>query len=87
MKIETWNVTTLKNNYRIDILTDDKQTIRTGLISSFRNSYPRGRRSVKLGDTEFVYSGRKVGVHTKGAGLTMDKEAAKSCLGWEGIKY
>ena len=41
---------------------------------------------MKLGDIEFVYSGRKDGVHRQGVGLMVNKEAAKSCLGWEGIK-
>ena len=41
--------------------------------------------SMKLGEEEFVYSGRKDGVNRQGVGLMMDKEAAKSCLGWEGI--
>ena len=40
---------------------------------------------MNYGDIEFVYSGRKVGVHRQGVGLMMNKEAAKSCLGWEGI--
>jgi len=29
-----------------------------------------------------MYTGR---IHKQGAGLVMIKEAAKSCLGWEGI--
>ena len=40
---------------------------------------------MKLADIEFVYSSRKDGVHLQGVGLMMNKEAAKSCLGWEGI--
>jgi len=38
---------------------------------------------MKLGDIGFIYSGRKDGVHRQGIGLKMDKEAAKSWLGWE----
>ena len=38
--------------------------------------------SMKLGDIEFFYLGRKDGVHRQGLGLIMNKEAAKSCLGW-----
>jgi len=41
--------------------------------------------SMKLGDIEFVYSGGKDGVHRQGVGLIVNKKAAKSCLGWEGI--
>ena len=41
---------------------------------------------VKLGDIEFVYSDRKNWVHRQGVGLMMNKEAAKSCLGWESIR-
>ena len=40
---------------------------------------------MKLGDIEFVHSDRKDGVHTQGVGHMMNKEAAKSCLGLEGI--
>ena len=40
---------------------------------------------MEIGDIEFVYSARKDGVHRQGVGLMMNKEAAKSCLGWEGI--
>ena len=40
---------------------------------------------MKLGDIEFVYSGRKDEVHRQGVGLMMNKETAKFCLGWEGI--
>ena len=40
---------------------------------------------MKLGDIEFFCSGRKDGVHRQGVGLMVNKEAAKSCLGWEGI--
>jgi hypothetical protein len=40
---------------------------------------------MKSGDIEFVYSGRKDGVHRQGVGLMMNKEDSKSCLGWKGI--
>jgi len=40
---------------------------------------------MKLGDKEFIYSGKKHGVHRMGVRLMMNKEASKSCLGWEGI--
>ena len=40
---------------------------------------------MKLGDIEFVYSGRKDGIHRQRVGLIINKEAAKSCLCWEGI--
>ena len=46
-----------------------------------------GVGSMKVGDIEFVYSGRKDVVHRQGVGLMMNKEAAKSCLSCEGIKY
>jgi len=45
-----------------------------------------GVGSTKLGDIEFVYPCRKDGVHRWGMGLMVNKEAAKSCLGREGIK-
>ena len=40
---------------------------------------------MKLCDIKFVFSGSKNGVHRQGVGLIMNREAAKSCLGWEGI--
>ena len=40
---------------------------------------------MKLGDIEIVYSHRKDGIHRQGVGLMMNKDVAKSCLGWEGI--
>ena len=40
---------------------------------------------MKLGYIEFIYSGRKDGVHRQGISLMINKEAAKSCLGWKGI--
>ena len=36
-------------------------------------------------EIEFVYPGRKDGVHRQRLGLMMNKEAAKSCIGSEGI--
>ena len=41
--------------------------------------------SIKLGGIEFIYSGGKDGVHRHGVGLMINKEAAKSCLGWKSI--
>ena len=38
-----------------------------------------------LGDIEFLYSGRKDGVHRQEVGIMINKEAVKSCLGWEVI--
>ena len=40
---------------------------------------------MKLSDIEFVYSGRKDGAHRQGVGLIINKQAAESCLGWEGV--
>jgi len=45
------------------------------------------RMPMNLGVTQVFYSGRKNGVHRQGVGLFMNKEAAKSCLDWEGIKH
>ena len=58
--------------------------IRTGLIKSFRKLYPRGRKHEIRGYRIFP-SGRKNGVHRQGVGIMMNREAAKSCLGWEDI--
>jgi len=43
MKIATLNVRTLKDNYRINILSDNFGCFKLIVIKSFRNSYPRGR--------------------------------------------
>ena len=40
---------------------------------------------MKFGDIEFIYPDREDGVHRQGVGPMMNKEDAKSCLGWEGI--
>ena len=42
---------------------------------------------MKLYHIQFVYSGRKDEVHRQGVEFLMNKEAAKSCLGWEGINH
>ena len=74
----------LKNNYRIDIFTDEFRRFELDLLGASETHIP-GVGSMKLGGIEFVYSGRKDGVHRQGVGLMMNKEAAvKSCLGWEG---
>jgi len=61
MKIETWNVMTLKKDYRIDILTDEFKRFELGLLGDSENHIP-GVGSTKLGDIEFVYSDKKDGV-------------------------
>ena len=58
MKIGTWNVTTLKNNYPIDILTDEFRRFKLDLIGVSETHIPRVG-CMKLGDIENVYSGRK----------------------------
>ena len=65
-------------------MTDEFRRFELDLLGVSETHIP-GVGSMKLGDIEFVYSGRKDGVHRQGVGLMMNKEAAKSCLGWEGI--
>ena len=84
MKIGTWNVTTLKNDYHTEILTDKYRWFELDLLG-VSETHISGIGSVKLSDIEFVYSGRKDGVHRQGVGLMMNKKAAKSRLDWEGI--
>ena len=48
-------------------------------------TYVPGVGSMKLGHMEFVYTGRKDGIRRQGVEFMMNKEAAKSSLGWEGI--
>jgi len=70
MKIGTWNVTMLKNNIcrivlkvcRIDILTNEFRRFKLDLLAVSK-THIIGVGSMKLGDIEFVYSGRKDGVH------------------------
>jgi len=61
MKIGTWNVTKLKNEYRIDILTEKFRRFELNLLGVSVTHIP-GVGSMKLGDIEFVYSGRKDGI-------------------------
>ena len=75
---------TLKHDYRIDILTYEFRRFEQDLLGVSETHIP-GVGSTKLGDIEFVYTGRKGRVHRQGIGLMMNKEAAKSCLGWECI--
>ena len=84
MKIGTWNVKMLKNDYHIDILTEEFRRFKLDLLGVSEPHIP-GVGSMKLGDIEFVYSGRKDGVHRQGVRLMMNKKAAKFYLGWEGV--
>ena len=84
LQIGTWNVITLKNDYRIDILTNEFRHFELDLLRDSEAHIP-GVGSMKLGDLEFVYSDRKDGVHRQRVGLRINKEADKFCLGWEGI--
>jgi len=34
---------------------------------------------------KYIYSERKDGVYRQGIGLMMNKETARSCLGWKGV--
>ena len=81
MILECYDV---KNYYRIDILTDEFRRFELDLLGVSETHIP-GVGSLNIGDIEFVYSGRKDGVHREGVGLMMNKEAAKACLGWKGI--
>ena len=65
-------------------MTDEFRRFELDLLEVSETHIP-GVGSMKLGDIEFFYSGRKDGVHRQGVGLMVNKEAAKSCLGREGI--
>ena len=58
MKIGTWIVTTVKNEYRIDILTDEFRRFELDLLGVSETHIP-GVGSMKLGDMKIVNSGRK----------------------------
>ena len=74
----------LKNDYRIDVLTDKFRWFKLDVLV-VSETHISGVGSMKIGDVEFVYSGRLDGMHRQGVGLMMNKGAAKSCLGREGI--
>jgi len=59
MKIATWNVTTLKHDYRIGVLTDEFIGFELDLLG-VSETHILGAGSMKLCDIEFVYSGRKI---------------------------
>jgi hypothetical protein len=84
MTIETWNITTLKIEYRIDILLDEFKRFGAELWRVSKIPIP-GVGSIKLDDIEYIYSGRNDGIHRQRIRLKMNKKAAKSCLGKEGI--
>ena len=84
MKIGTWNVTTLKHDYRMGISSDKFIRLELDLLGVLE-THILGVGTMKLCDIEFDYSGRKDWVHKLGVGFMVNKEAAKSCLGWEGI--
>ena len=73
----------LKNSNSINIWSDKIRWFKLALLG-VSGSIP-GVGSLKLADIEFVYSGRKGGLHRQGVRLMMNKEAAKSCLCWEGM--
>ena len=72
----------LKNDFLIDILTDEFRRFKMDLLGVSGTHVPRVG-SMKLGIIAFVYSGRKDGVHRQGVGLNVNKKAAMSCLGWK----
>ncbi|XP_065576095.1 uncharacterized protein LOC136037317 [Artemia franciscana] len=80
MKIGIWNVTASKNDYRIDILTEEFRRLELDSLGVSETHIP-GSQDNK----HEICSVRKDGVHEHCVGLVMNKEAAKSCLGWESI--
>ena len=72
MKIGTWNVTTLKNDYRIDILTVEFRRFELDLLR-VPETHILGVGSMKVADIKFVYSSNKDGVHRQGVGLMINR--------------
>jgi len=68
-----------KNHLLIGNLIDEFRRFELDLLEVSETHIP-GVRSVKLGDLEFDYSGRRDGVYRQGGGPRMNKEAAKNCL-------
>jgi len=64
---------TLKNDYRVIILSDEFGRIKLGILGVSKTRIS-GIVSVKLGDVEFVYSGRKDGVNRHKVRLMMNME-------------
>ena len=60
MKIATWNVMTLNNNYHIKILTDEFRQFKLDFLEVPESHILRAT-SMKLGYKEFVYSGSRDG--------------------------
>jgi hypothetical protein len=58
----------VENDYRVDILTDEFRRFKLDLLGVSETHIP-GAGSMKLGDIEYVCSGRKDGVHRQGVGL------------------
>jgi len=56
----------LKNNYRIDILTDELRRIKLDLLG-VSETHILGIGRMTLSDLEFFYSGKKDGVHKTGS--------------------
>ena len=79
MRITTFNILTLKDNYHINILTYKFRRFER-LVKSFPNSYPRVRRpSIFEGQTKYtLFPNRVVRGHKKGF-----KEIGTT---WEGAK-
>ncbi|XP_065579614.1 uncharacterized protein LOC136039643 [Artemia franciscana] len=83
MKIRTWKVTTLKNSYCFDILTEEFRRFELDLLGVSKKYIPEVG-NMKLGDIEFVHSSRKDRVHRQGIGFIINKEAAKACFALKG---
>jgi hypothetical protein len=60
-------------------LTDEFRRFELDFLRVSETHIP-GVGNMKLGDTEFIYSGKKERGHRQGIGLIMNKEAAKSSL-------
>ena len=60
MKIGAWNVTTLKNDYRINILTDEFRRFQLDLLGVSETNIP-GIESMKLGDIKFFTQAGRMG--------------------------
>ena len=73
---------TLKNSYRIEILTNEFRCYELDLLGVSEIHIP-GVGNMKLGGIELIYTSRKDRVCGQGIGLKMNKDTAKSCLGWK----
>ena len=70
MEITAWNVTTLKNEYRFDILTDKIRRFELGLLGVLEPHIPRVRKK------RIYLMGRKVFTQSRSVGCIYKEQGS-----------